>query len=793
MGTALFRIETGAEWGNRDCERQGMSAMGGKKEKQGAPKGISKPLLARALILLAVCGIVAFGALAIKLFKIQISDNDYYEAGALGNQLRETLISATRGTIYDRNGKILAMSASVENVFISPYDIERFEQDAELIARGLSEILGIDYNMVMERTARTYSQYEVVKPKVESLEAQVVRNYIKENKIKGVYLEPTAKRYYPNNSLASQIIGFVGTGEKGLDGLEQRYDDLLTGVSGREVSLTNARGTDLMFNEYEDRYDALDGNDITLTIDSSIQYYVEKHLEQAIQDYDIVNGAMCIAMNPKTGAILALANYPNYDPGDFLSIGEREAEKLSGIDDEEEYSKALRDAQYLQWRNRALADTYEPGSVFKILTLAMALEENLASPDSVFNCHGSTMVSGRTDPLYCWRRYGHGQQTLFQAVQNSCNMMCVELGMKMGAETFYKYVDAFGLFEKTGLDSAVEGSGIWWNDSVFFNKSNQSQLASATFGQTFKVTPIQMITAVSAVINGGYLMRPYMVEEVKDCNGNIVSITSPTVVRQVVSSETSATMREMLEGVVSVGTGINAQVKGYSVGGKTGTSENTEQIAASGDGGSSGKDYIVSFLGFAPADDPEIIILLLLDTPSRDTKIYISGGSMAAPVVGNMLADILPLCLGIAPSYTEEDLKDINVYAPRVMGKTLEEAISILTGQGFEYKVIGSGDKATGQLPAPNAYIASGTKIIIYAGEDVPRDAVIVPQLYNMTYAAAKQALESRGLFIRTAGVAKSNSRVRVSVQSIPEGKETAYGSVIEVTLIDKDVIELRN
>jgi len=746
----------------------------------------------RTVFLLAVCGVVAFVVLAAKLYEVQIGSNGQYEALALDNQLSQSTITASRGTIFDTNGKILAISAAVENVFISPYEIDRDGQDAAIIANGLSGILGVTYESVLEKAARTASQYQVIQQKVESEQADQVRRFISENGISGVYLEAASKRYYPNNSLASQVLGFVGTENKGLDGLEQRYDEYLTGVNGRRVRLRNAKGTDLMFSEFDDYYDARDGNNITLTIDATIQYFVEKHLDKAIVDYDVQNGAMCIAMNAKTGAILAMANHPNFNPNDFRSLSESEMERLSSIEDEEAYKEEFLKAQYLQWRNRSLADTYEPGSVFKIITLAMSLEENIVSRNSVFNCRGLKEIQGREEdkPVRCWRRWGHGEQTLTEAMQNSCNIACVEMGLKLGARTFYKYIDAFGLRDKTGLDASAEGRSLWWDDSVFFARYNQSQLASATFGQTFTVTPIQMITAATAAINGGYLMQPYIVKQVTDSSGRIIEAAEPTVRRQVISSETSATVRGILESVVSTGTGTNAQIIGYSVGGKTGTSENVVQIAQRAE--NAPKDYIVSFCGFAPADDPEIVILLLLDTPSRKTGISISGGSMAAPVVGNMLADILPLCLGIMPKYTEDDLKDINVDMPRITDKSVEQAKQLLYGLGFECSVVGDGDDVTGQLPLTNAHVASGVTAIIYAGEEVPQEAAEVPQLYGMSYSAAKKALENRGLFIRTSGAPKSNNKVAVSVQSIPAGQEVSYGSVVEVTLIDKDVIELR-
>ena len=759
--------------------------------KKELKKRNSRVFIVRTLFLMTVCGIAAFAVLAARLYQLQIVDKDFYESRALRHQLSHNTLTASRGTIFDSNGKILAMSAAVENVFISPYEISRDGQDIELIAGGLSIILDIPRRPIVEMAAKTDSQYQIVKLGVENEEALRVRAFIAEHSLTGVYLEPAEKRYYPNNNLASQVLGFTGVDNIGLDGLEQRYETHLNGIDGRTVRLRNARGTELMLSGFDNYYAARDGNNIMLTIDSSIQYYIEKHLEQAINDYDVQNGASCIVMNAKTGAILALANYPNYDPNDFLGLNDREMERLGLITDEDEYADEFNAALLRQWRNRALADTYEPGSVFKIMTLAMALEENAANLHDHYYCWGKMDVLGREedDPLHCWQLYGHGEQTLSEAMQNSCNIVTVEMSQRISARTFYKYIGAFGLFERTGLDYSAEGRSIWWDENVFINRNNQSQLASASFGQTFKVTPIQMITAAAATINGGYLMQPYIVQQIADSNGNVVEATEPTVLRQVISSETSAVVREILEEIVTDGTGKNAQVKGYRVGGKTGTSENVEQLTAHEDVNSVVKDYIVSFIGFAPADDPEIIILLLLDTPSHETGIYISGGAMAAPVVGNMMADVLPLSLGIRPVYTEEDLADINVDVPRVTDRNVDEALEILAGLGFEYEVVGDGENVTYQLPAPNMHVASGTRVVIYAGEDAPRELVEVPSLSGMSYSAAKRALENRGLFIRTTGVSRSDARAEISVQSLPSGRETAYGSIIEVTLINKDAV----
>jgi len=770
--------------------RTGIRADSRKSEQK-----LSKALLVRTLFLLAVCGVAAFIILAMRLYEVQIVSSAYYESRTLSSQLRETTIEATRGTICDTNGKILAMSGPAENVFISPFEIDLEQQDTRFIAEGLSYILGVDYTFVMERAGRVSSQYQVIKHKVDGNEAQQVRDFIGEYELKGIYLEPASMRYYPNDTLASQILGFVGTDNKGLDGIEQRFDNQLTGVSGRIIRLTNAKGNDLMLAGFGDYYDARDGNNITLTVNMSVQYYIEKHLAQAIEDYDVQGGGMCIAMNPKTGEILAIANYPTFDPNNFQKLSDTEMDKLGEIEDEEEFAEAYRNAQFEQWRNKSLADSYEPGSVFKMLTAAMVLEENAATTETEFYCDGSIDVRLYDDvsERNCWNKWGHGSQSLSTAIHNSCNVACVEMALSVGARTFYKYIDAFGLFDKTGLDNAAEGRSLWWDESIFFDYGNQTQLASASFGQTFRVTPIQMITAAAATVNGGYLMQPYIVKQVTDSEGNIIEAAEPTVRRQVISNETSSTMRTILEDVVKIGTGKNAHVRGYRIGGKTGTSENIEQLALRDENDTSAKDYIASFVGFAPADDPEIMILLLLSNPSHETGIYISGGTMAAPVVGKMLADILPMSLGIMPQYSEEDYEDINLHVPRITGRSLEDSIALLCAQNFEYRIVGDEDTVTGQLPAPNAYVASGTEVIIYAGGEIPRDQVAVPYLPGMNYSQAKQALENGGLFIRTTGAQKSDNKALVSVQSITAGRDALYGSIVEVTLIDPDATEQRS
>lgn len=752
-------------------------------------------MLRRTLFLMIVCGIVAFIVLAIQLFRLQILDHDKYESLAIDQQVRETNVSANRGTIYDRNGKILAASADVSNIFISPAEIKKNNEDPVLIAQGLSEILGVDYGKILEMTQDTGSWYKTVARKVEDDLTEQVRQFKSENNLIGVKIESDTKRYYPYGSLASHVIGFVGTDNYGLSGIESYYDDVLTGTDGRVIRATNAAGTQLLYTNYEDYYDAQDGSDVVLTIDATIQYYLEKHLQQAVEDYDIRKGAAAIAMDPKTGEILGLVSLDNFDLNNYQAVSEEVQEEIDAAETDEEKSALLSAAQQKQWRNKAISDTYEPGSVFKIITLSMALEEGVTDINDSFYCGGSIQVTGDDEPRNCWKRQGHGAQTLTQAVQHSCNVAFINLGVRVGARSFYKFAEAFGFLNlpedtsaipsaRTGIDIAGESGSIWWSQDLFYQSNNLSQLAAASFGQTFTVTPIQMITAVSACINGGYLMKPYLVKEVQGDDGEVLSTNQPTVVRQVISEDTSATVRSILERVVGDpvdGTGKNAYVAGYSIGGKTGTSEKVSQDAAGG-----AKEYIVSFLGFAPTDDPKIAILVLLDTPSNDTGIYISGGQMAAPVVGNMMADILPY-LGVEPDYSETEKENMDKTMPDVKGMSLTEAQIAVTNAGLTCRVIGDGDTVTDQLPVAYSIIADGSQVILYAGTEPSAEQEAVPNLIGYSYTDAALILSWYGLFVRTDSSVTNPDLQMVSTQSIAEGEMVDHGTIVNVTLVSGD------
>ncbi len=765
-----------------------------KSRSEKAPSSPNRTMLRRTLFLMAVCGILAFAVLIGRLYILQVRDHDKYEELAISQQLRETGSSAERGTIYDCNMNIFAMSANVDNIYLSPAEIEMYGEDRELIASELSEILGLEREDILKKTENTGSWYVTVARKVEKETADKVRAFKNEYDLKGVRLESDTKRYYPYSSLACHVIGFVGTDNYGLDGVEAQYDSALSGTQGRYMRLTNAYGTDLLFDRYEGYTGAENGLDLVTTIDLTIQHYVEKSLYQAVEDYDIQNGAGAIAMDVNTGKILAMASVGGYDLNNFLDVSDEAQSAIDAAPAQEEKERLLAEAQRLQWRNKTVSDTYEPGSTFKIITLSMALEEGKVSLDDSFFCGGSVQVPGRTSPVRCWKTAGHGSQSLTQAVQHSCNAAFVNIGLRVGAQTFYKYCDAFGFLElcgdssqqltaRTGIDLGGESGSIWWSEDTFYSEKNKSQLAAASFGQTFTVTPLQMITAVSACVNGGYLMQPYVVESLLDSDGSAVYNHKPTIVRRVLSEETSKTVCSILEQVVGdpdEGTGRNAAVAGYRIGGKTGTSEKVSYEAQTGQ-----KDYIVSFVGFAPADDPQIALLVLLDSPGNGSGVYVSGGQMAAPTVGRMFADILPY-MGIEPEYDDAS-EAADKAVPGLEGLGTDEAAKALEKEGFGCRVIGTGDTVTAQLPLAGTVIAEGSTVIIYAGAQPSAALETMPGISGLSYAEAVKELDKYGVFVRSSTVVRDANAQRVFTQSVKAGADIKHGTVVEVTLASDD------
>ena len=742
-------------------------------------------MLRRTMFLMFVCGVLSFLLLGIRLFQIQILEHGKYESAAVEQQLRETTVTAMRGAIYDRNKNILAISVAVSNIYISPAEIEMYGEDKMLIANGLSSILGVDQNEILEMAGNTSSWYSVVARKVDDSIANQVRTFKEENDLIGVKIEEASKRYYPYDNSASHVIGFTSGDDHGLAGLEYYYDDVLSGTNGRIIQATTAYGEKLMFTDFDDTYNAQDGQSIVTTIDMTVQSYLEGHLSDAAENYDLQDGAAGIVMDVNTGAILAMASIGDFDPNNYLALNEETeadiAEQSIGLTTEE-YNALISAAQAEMWRNKALSDTYEPGSVFKIITLAAGLESGAVDLNSTFYCGGSLDVLGRTEPVNCWNLAGHNDETLEQAVMNSCNVAFVNIGQRIGAERFYKYIRAFGLFEQTDIDLTGEADSIWWTEDVFFNKSNLSQLAAASFGQTFTITPIQLITAVSAVANGGYLMQPYIVSEILNADGSTFSQTEPVVIRQVISEETSRKCCEMLEQVVGNehGTGTNAYVPGYRVCGKTGTSEDIVYQASHGS-----KRYIASFLGFAPANDPQVAVLVLLKNPGPKSTTYVSGGQMGAPTVGAILQDILPY-LEIQPQYSEGEEALVDQRMPRLIGKSLQEATEILEAAGFTIKeTIGQGDTVTAQLPAANSKIASGSEVFIYCGEELDTTLIPAPDLLGLSYEIARIRAGWSNLYIQGEGAMLDSTSILTVRQSIPAGELVEPGTVIKVTLSD--------
>ena len=751
--------------------------------KETSAKRATKVLRSRTLLLAAVLGIAAFAALFCRLYYLQIIRHEELQEKAVAQQTRSSTITASRGTIYDASGEILAISASAETIFISPHEIAEYECDKDLIADTLAEILGVDRDSVRKKEEKEESYYQVIKLRAEQEEADRVREFINEEEIRGIYLVPDSKRYYPFGSLASQIIGFVNADNEGAYGLEALYEDELQGTAGLVVTEKNARGEDVLY-KYEQYYDAQDGDSLVLTIDATVQHYLEQGLADAVEKFDVKNGATGIVMNVKTGAVLAMASLPNYDLNDPRVIHDtRLAAQLEGLEGDA-YKEKLGELQLKQWRSKAINDTYEPGSTFKIITLAMALEEGVINENTSFNCVGHINVPGWPRPIYCSKKAGHGQQTLAKAVANSCNPAFINIGLKVGTEKFYQYIKDFGFLETTGIDLQGEGKGLFFEEKQF--NSQVVSLASAAFGQTFTETPIALVTAEAAAVNGGYLRQPYLVQEVLDSEGNVVYEHDSTPVRQVISEETSKRVCALLEGVVDGGTGKNAYVAGYRIGGKTGTADKTGTKTAENPQG----DIVVSFVGVAPIDDPEVIMLIALDTPSRTTGTYPSGSNMAAPAAGSLFSQILPY-LGFEPNYSAEEMVGADTNVPNCVNLSLADAKKRLEESGFAFRTVGDGATVTDQTPVGGSIVPGTAEIILYLGAEKPNEKCVVPKVVGLTAEQANKALTNAGLIMKVMGdTSGGTSSVRVTTQSVAEGTEVSAGTVVSVQLTDVSMVD---
>ena len=727
----------------------------------------------RTFVLMLIMGIGMFIVLFFKLYSLQITRHEELQSKAVSQQTRSSVVNADRGTIYDASGNILAISSTAETIFLSPKEINDALNDEknpvtwtkETLAGALADILDVSEEGILKKMARTNSMYEVLKYRVEEDVANEVRQYINDHKVKGVFLTTDAKRYYPYSDLASHVIGFVGTDYTGLYGLEAEYDKDLQGKSGLVVTAKDNKQNDMLF-EYSQYFDPEDGDELQVTLEATVQYYLQKGMEDMCDAFSPANGATGIVMDVRNGGILAMASYPNYDLNDFSTVTDQTL--LERIE-RGELEKA--DAQLIQWRNKALNDTYEPGSTFKILTLAAALEEGLIDKNTTVNCSGAVTISGQT--IHCSSKAGHGLQNLEQTVGNSCNPAFISYVLKLGTEKFYEYMRSFGIMSPTGIDLGGEATGVFAADANF----TQLDLACYAFGQNFTVTPLALITAQAACVNGGYLYTPHFAQQITDSDGNVIWQHDDTPVRQVISEETSATVRECLEYVVAKGTGKNGQVAGYRIGGKTGTA----------DKGQTG-DVVVSFLCFAPADDPQIMMLITMDTPSRSTGTYVSGGNMVAPYASHIMEEILPY-LGIEPSYSAEELMGVDTTVPNVIGMSVQEAKDRMKERGFTCKVEGDGESITDQTPVGGAIIPGKSTVVLYAGVDKPDKMCTVPSLVGRTASEANTAATNAGLLLRFTGTTSSESNtVLVFSQDLEAGTEVPAGTVITVRLGDTTV-----
>jgi len=734
-----------------------------------------KPYMSRVILVLSAM-VTLLIALAIRLFYLQIFKSDEYRSKAFDQYTTEISISPRRGTIYDRNMTPLAVSATVETVFISPYEIP--EEQEDIIIDYLSEKLGVDRAEIAERMTRKQSKYQVIKKKVDTSVTDEIRQYIKDNELVGIHLEEDTKRFYPYGSLASNVIGFTNSESVGIYGVESYYENYLKGSSGKIITAQNAKGKDMPF-QYESYVGAENGTDVVLTIDWQIQSILEKHLQTALEDTKAGNRVLGIIMDVNSGDILAMSTKPDYDPNNPYDLDEEMQllydEYCTDIIENEDGTKSLpteeqKNTYYknlveARWKNKAITELYEPGSTFKIVTSAMALEENLpmTNPSYQFNCTGSKNIGGYN--IGCHLRGGHGIENFELGLQNSCNPVFMELAEAVGRENFYKYFESYGFTEKTGIDLAGEVNSIYHYD---FDGFNQTELAVYSFGQTFKITPLSLIRAVSAVANGGNLMKPRVVKALVDEDGNTVKEFDPEVVRQVNSPETSKTIMQYLANGITMGSTKNAYVKDYSVGAKTGTSQKRDME----DG-----YYIASCVAFAPTDKPEIAILIVIDEP--EGPYY--GGTIAAPVVSSVLSEVLPY-LNVETSTDEDAQKAVEISVEDYTGLSVQSAKTTINNAKLNAKVYGSGDVVVDQYPGALTKLRENGVVVLYTDNPEEKTTVTVPNIVGQTPQNAMQTLVNYSLNIKMEGAYRDGVDGTVATRQNPEaGSEVAPGTLISV------------
>ena len=749
-----------------------MQSPGSKNNsKKRAEKGPAQRLRQRTAILILLILVLGFGAAVLRLTYLTTIQSSELQESAVDLQLADTTVSAKRGTIYDANGNVLAESASVWQVVMSPVNFKNDKQ-RQAAAKGLSEIFDLEYNDVLDDT-KQQSHYVVVKRRIESDEREKVLELIdtlkKDYSCSGVIqLLDDYKRYYPKNSLASSVIGFTGSDDQGLEGIEYEYDSYLSGTPGRIITAQNARGTDMPF-RYEQNVESEDGNNVYLTIDETIQSICEKYMQKGVEDNNVLNKGVCIAMDVNTGAILAMVTTDGYDLNNPYELSAKDKKKIKSTPKKKQ-AEAESAALSAMWRNKAVADTYMPGSVFKMCVASAALEENLVNEKTSFTCTGSISVEGET--IHCSNISGHGTQNFVEVISNSCNPAFIQIGQMLGAGKFRQYYQGFGFSDKTGIDLPGEAEDSFWKEG----KMGGVDLAVASFGQNFSITPIQMITACAAVSNGGYVVQPHVVSKITDSKGNVIKSVDKKVKRQVISDDTSKKMKEYLEYNTERQGAAAGYISGYKVAGKTGT---TEKRGVTKVESSFSEDYISSFCGYAPADDPQIAMLVFFDTPDGDAYY---GSQVSSPVFINIMSEVLPY-LDVKTSYTDEELGYVDASAGDYTGVSVDEAKTAVEADGFTATVKGNGSTVISQIPTVSSGLQKGGSIVLYTDSDSQSETVSVPSLIGLSPDEVNDVASAYGLNVSFSGATTSSGTS--SSQNIEAGTSVSPGTVITVSFAD--------
>lgn len=749
-----------------------MQSPGSKNNsKKRAEKGPAQRLRQRTAILILLILVLGFGAAVLRLTYLTTVQSSELQESAVDLQLADTTVSAKRGTIYDANGNVLAESASVWQVVMSPVNFKNDKQ-RQAAAKGLSEIFDLEYNDVLDDT-KQQSHYVVVKRRIESDEREKVLKLIdtlkKDYSCSGVIqLLDDYKRYYPKNSLASSVIGFTGSDDQGLEGIEYEYDSYLSGTPGRIITAQNARGTDMPF-RYEQNVESEDGNNVYLTIDETIQSICEKYMQKGVEDNNVLNKGVCIAMDVNTGAILAMVTTDGYDLNNPYELSAKDKKKIKSTPKKKQ-AEAESAALSNMWRNKAVADTYMPGSVFKMCVASAALEENLVNEKTSFTCTGSILVEGET--IHCSNISGHGTQSFVEAISNSCNPAFVQIGQMLGASKFRQYYQGFGFSDKTGIDLPGEAEDSFWKEG----KMGGVDLAVASFGQNFSITPIQMITACAAVSNGGYVVQPHVVSKITDSKGNVIKTVDKKIKRQVISDDTSKKMIEYLEYNTERQGAAAGYISGYKVAGKTGTSEKKGVTKVES---SFSEDYISSFCGYAPADDPQIAMLVFFDTPDGDAYY---GSQVSSPVFINIMSEVLPY-LDVKTSYTDEELGYVDASAGDYTGVSVDEAKTAVEADGFTATVKGNGSTVISQIPTVSSGLQKGGSIVLYTDSNSQSETVSVPSLIGLSPDEVNDVASAYGLNVSFSGATTSSGTS--SSQNIEAGTSVSPGTVITVSFAD--------